>query len=249
MLPVYSFRIAVEIPVKINSKDALGRHDRAPRLSVRQRLLTAKSRGRAAVRPAERASGSEVQHPGELTRALRQRRGLTLDELASRTGISKGHLSRFERGEKSVSVSALMRVAQALSTSAATLLGEKTDQGVVHVVRTGDRNFSREGGAGYDFAPLSRAHGSDDGDGPTALLVRFSSDADLKEAAFHSGDEIFFVLSGAIEIELADQSVILRQGDFAQFPGLVRHRIHSLGSDAEVLIVVTSARDEQGRKP
>jgi transcriptional regulator with XRE-family HTH domain len=207
-------------------------------------LLTAKSRGRAAAQPAERATGSDVQHPGELTRALRQRRGFTLDELASRTGISKGHLSRFERGEKSVSVSALMRVAQALHTSAATLLGEKVDQGVLHMVRAGDRHFSREGGADYDFAPLSRASGSDGGDGPTALLVRFSSDADLKEAAFHSGDEIFFVLSGAIEIELADQSVILREGDFAQFPGLVRHRIRSVGSDAEVLVVVTGARDE-----
>jgi transcriptional regulator with XRE-family HTH domain len=209
-------------------------------------LLTEKPRSRAATRPAEKAC-ADPQQPGELARALRQRRGLTLDELSNRTGISKGHLSRFERGEKTVSVSALMRVAQALHTSAAALLGEKIDQGVLHMVRAGDRHFRREGGADYDFAPLSRAndggHG-DGGDGPTALLVRFSSDADLKEAAFHSGDEIFFVLSGAIEIELAGQSVILREGDFAQFPGVVRHRIRSVGSDAEVLIVVTGARDE-----
>ncbi|TCG07899.1 hypothetical protein BZM27_16230 [Paraburkholderia steynii] len=182
-----------------------------------------------------------MKHPGELVRALRQRRGLTLEELAIRSGMSKGHLSRFERGEKSVSVAGLMRVSQALHTSAAALLGEQVDKGLLHVVRAGDRHYRREKGTEYDYAALSSANGED---GPTALIVRLSSEAVVKEAAFHSGDEIFFVLSGAIEIELADQSIIVREGDFVQFPGLIKHRLRSVGSDAQVLIVVTGANSE-----
>ncbi|WP_186310606.1 helix-turn-helix domain-containing protein [Paraburkholderia sp. BCC1886] len=182
-----------------------------------------------------------MQHPGELTRALRQRHGMTLDELATLSGISKGHLSRFERGEKTVSVSALMRVAQALHTSAAGLLGEQVDKGVMHLVRASERHYRKERGADYDYAPLSRVGG---GDGPTALLLRMTADTELKEAAYHSGDEIFYVLSGAIEIELADQSIILREGDFLQFPGLVKHRVRNLGDEAQVLVVVTGTRDE-----
>lgn len=174
--------------------------------------------------------------PGEQVRALRLRRGLTLDQLATHAGLSKGHLSRFERGEKTVSIAALMRVAQALHTSVASLLGEQIDKDVLHVVRAAERHFREDEGGHYEFAPLSRANG---GESPTAFLLRLSAEALVKEAAFHAGDEIFFVLSGAIEIELADHSVILREGDYAQFPGLVRHRIRSVGTDAQVLIVVT----------
>ncbi|SMG56035.1 helix-turn-helix domain-containing protein [Paraburkholderia susongensis] len=166
-------------------------------------------------------------------RALRTRQGLTLDELAAQSGMSKGHLSRFERGEKTVSLAGLMRVAQALNTSTATLLGEQVDKNVVHVVRARDRHYRREGD--YEYAPLNRA---DSRDGPKAFLLTVSADANVQEAAFHSGDELFFVLSGAIEVELADQSIVLREGDFAQFPGMVEHRIRSIGSEAQLLIFV-----------
>ncbi len=61
-------------------------------------------------------------------RAISVRSGRqTLDQLAEVTGLSKGHLSRFERGEKSLSVAALMRLAQALGTSVSFLLGEDVD--------------------------------------------------------------------------------------------------------------------------
>lgn len=184
----------------------------------------------------------QAQHPGALVRAMRRRRGLTLDELADQSGMSKGHLSRFERGQKTVSLAGLMRVAQALHTSTASLLGEQVDRSVMHVVRAEGRHFSKDNDGGYEYAPLSRVSGSD---APTALLLHLSTDSYVGEAAFHSGDEIFYVLSGAIEIELADQSLILREGDFAQFPGLVKHRIRSIGSEAKVLIVVTGQGDSE----
>lgn len=205
-------------------------------LSTERRRTPARKGARATAETQGGATDAATQHPGELVRAIRQRRGLTLDELATLAGMSKGHLSRFERGEKTVSLAGLMRVAQALDTSAASLLGEQVDRSVLHMVRAGDRHFRKDTGGEYEYAPLSRANG---GDGPTAMLLRLSADANVKEAAFHSGDEVFYVLSGAIEIELADQSLILREGDFAQFPGLVKHRIRSVGSDAELLIVVT----------
>ncbi|WP_157122990.1 helix-turn-helix domain-containing protein [Pandoraea vervacti] len=189
------------------------------------------------------AHEAQNDHPGELVRVLRQRRGMTLDALALDAGLSKGHLSRFERGEKTVSLAALLRIAQALGTSAASLLGEQVDRGMVHVVRAGERHYRKQSGADYRYAALSRASGEagSDADGPTALVLRLPADAHVSEAAFHKGDEIFFVLSGAIEIELGDQSILLREGDFAEFPGHVKHRIRSVGTDAEVLIVVTGS--------
>ncbi|TAL52842.1 XRE family transcriptional regulator [Pandoraea sp.] len=172
---------------------------------------------------------------GRLVRALRLRRQLTLDQLAEETALSKGHLSRFERGEKALSIAALVRVAQALHTSVASLLGEQVGEDILHVVRASERQLRRVNAGKYTFAPLSRADGNES---PTAFLLQLSAESVFGEEAFHGGDEIFFVLSGAIEIELAAHSVILRQGDYAQFPGLVRHRLRGVEPKTEVLIIV-----------
>ena len=169
------------------------------------------------------------------------RRRMTLEQLAAQTDLSKGHLSRFERGEKTVSIAALMRVAQALHTSVSALLGERIGEDILHVVRAADRQLRKAPQGRYEFAPLSRADGNES---PTAFLLHLSADSIVKEEAFHAGDEIFFVLSGGIEIQLAAHSVVLRQGDYAQFPGLVKHRLRGIESDTEVLIIVAGGQEQ-----
>jgi transcriptional regulator with XRE-family HTH domain len=47
-------------------------------------------------------------------RAYREGRGWTLAEMADRVGVSPGHLSRIERGQKSPSVALLGRCAKVL---------------------------------------------------------------------------------------------------------------------------------------
>ena len=189
------------------------------------------------------AAAPEQDSPvlGKLVRALRTRRRMTLEQLAEQAQLSKGHLSRFERGEKTVSVSALMRVAQALHTSVAALLGERMGDDILHVVRSADRQLREASQGKYQFASLSRADGTES---PTAFLLRLSGESLVREHAFHAGEEIFFVLSGALEIELASQSVVLRQGDYAQFPGLAKHRLRGIEANTEVLIVVAGSRED-----
>lgn len=178
--------------------------------------------------------------PGLRVRALRMRQRMTLEQLSAHTEISKGHLSRFERGEKTVSIASLMRVAQALHTSVAALLGEQVSHDVLHTIKAPDRQFRQSDTGQYEFAPLSRANGNES---PTTFLLRLSAESVVREQAFHAGEEIFFVLSGSLEIELATQSVVLRQGDYAQFPGMIRHRLRGLETGTEVLIVVAGIAD------
>lgn len=49
-----------------------------------------------------------------LVREVRENKGLTLDDLASKTRLSKGHLSRIERQETEPTISTLCRIALAL---------------------------------------------------------------------------------------------------------------------------------------
>ncbi len=127
-----------------------------------------------------RTSASKIRNDGASAerstnaRSLRQKRKLTLDQLAEVTGLSKGHLSRFERGEASLSVASLMRLAQALGTSVSFLLGEDVDQNAIHLVRVKDRKTSdlaAEDG-GYRFSLLSRSDQPHDMEVFTVELTR-----------------------------------------------------------------------------
>lgn len=177
--------------------------------------------------------------PGEgaSARALRLRRKLTLDQLAELTGLSKGHLSRFERGEKSLSVAALMRLAQALGTSVSVLLGESIDKDAIHLVRVQDRRTSRVAAeeGGYRFALLSR---SDEAGDLEVFTVELAAGVNVAGNVTHGGHESFFVLDGEVEIEVAERVFRLRTGDYIEFPGTLRHSTQSKSPNATVLVVV-----------
>ncbi|CAN7741069.1 cupin domain-containing protein [Variovorax sp. LjRoot290] len=55
----------------------------------------------------------------------------------------------------------------------------------------------------------------------------------------HEGEEILYVLSGSISLQLADRSETLKAGDCAHFNAAVPHKITSVSKDdAEVLLVI-----------
>lgn len=59
----------------------------------------------------------EAPHPGQRIRELRERRGLTLDDLVSRSGVSKGFLSEVENAKRGLSAENVLKIATALGAS------------------------------------------------------------------------------------------------------------------------------------
>jgi len=59
---------------------------------------------------------------GAAIRKQRMKRGLTLEALAERTGLSANYLGDLERGERNVSIRALWQVADGLDVAASALL-------------------------------------------------------------------------------------------------------------------------------
>ncbi|WP_235537509.1 helix-turn-helix domain-containing protein, partial [Sphingomonas sp. Root1294] len=67
--------------------------------------------------------------------SARRRRGLTLAQLAGATDLDKGYLSRVERGQKSPSISTLLKIAEALGVQVGQLFGETTSEEAILVIR------------------------------------------------------------------------------------------------------------------
>lgn len=179
---------------------------------------------------------------GAQARSQRMRRKMTLDEVAELSGLSKGHISRFERGEKSLSIAALMRLSQALNTSVATLLGERVDNEAIYLVRATDRKMRKanEKGVAYRFARLS---GRERAAPVEAFVVEVSNTSAMNRAAYHAGEEIFFVLDGVIELELTDRTFRLAKGDYLQFSGSLKHKLRGLQRRSSVLVVIIGNRN------
>ncbi|MFN2563395.1 MAG: helix-turn-helix domain-containing protein [Gemmatimonadaceae bacterium] len=89
------------------------------------------------------SSGLDMAGLGERIRGERRRRGLSLEALAARSGVSRSMLSSLERGAKVPSVLMLDRVATGLGTSIARLLGEERRSRVV-VLRASEQDVARD---------------------------------------------------------------------------------------------------------
>jgi len=173
---------------------------------------------------------------------IRRRRGLTLAELAERTELDKGYLSRIERGQKSPSIAALLKISEALGVQVGHLFGERTAGDAVQIVRRQDRtSLPGTDGSGFINAILPANHGR-----RVSAFVVEPGDRSRDTAADHAGDEFLFVLKGRVKIEFPDQAFELEEGDSAYFDGHLRHQLHRIDSaPAEVLIIVAQDLPQQ----
>jgi transcriptional regulator with XRE-family HTH domain len=170
---------------------------------------------------------------------LRKQKNMTLDQLASSSGLTKSYLSKIERGLSVPSISTAMKIAQSLELSVGQLLGETQYQDAISIVRSDERpSFMRGGsGSGYDYEML--APGKQFKTMEPFIMrppLTFQDDRRFN----HSGQEFIFVLSGHMEIDFGGVHYKLSKGDCAYFDAHVSHRSRSLnGKIAEALVVVT----------
>ena len=90
---------------------------------------------------------------GQRIRQERTARQLSLDDLAARSGVSRGMISAVERGEKAPTVLVLDRMATGLGTTIARLLGEERAARVI-VRRAAEQDVARDS-SGWERRVLS----------------------------------------------------------------------------------------------
>jgi transcriptional regulator with XRE-family HTH domain len=103
---------------------------------------------------------------GEAIKARRLERGLTLEGLAARCGVSRAMLSEIERGAKSPTIRIVCQIAAGLGTTVARLIGEEPegDERAPVVVRAGERRTlvdPQTGAVRQELSPAYVRHGVD----------------------------------------------------------------------------------------
>jgi transcriptional regulator with XRE-family HTH domain len=168
---------------------------------------------------------------GERMRSARDRAGLTLDQLAEATGLSKAHLSRLESGERQPSVAALLDLSGALGVAVNVLLGEDHPGPPLSVSPgTGPRHEAN------GLAIMTRS-GYPGSSAIEALSITIDPDRPATAPARHRGEEWLYVLSGTLRLEYDGDAHTLEPGECVHFDADRPHRLAAVGGETEILMV------------
>lgn len=179
------------------------------------------------------APAESVPLPGQRFRRLRNRRGLSLAEVARATKVSVGFLSALERGQMRSSISTLRRIARFYRTNILSLFETAEDN--PRLVRPGQRKVL-ETSPGVRMELLAW--------GQTAMephLFRIKPGGGSGESYSHEGEEFLHILRGEFEIWLSgDEHYRLKPGDSLYFESSTPHRWRNPGRSESWLLWVNT---------
>jgi transcriptional regulator with XRE-family HTH domain len=182
---------------------------------------------------------------GKKIRDLRCRRGLTVQQLAAASSLSKGFISQVENDRTSPSLATLKDLARALETSVAYLVLE--DDQAPYVVRENQRPKLPLNGGHSRMELLSAP--------PRRNLELLHAEIQPggtagTEPEYPHGEECVLCLEGQVTVACAGHQLVLGSGDSCHYDGRAPHTIENTGTTiARVLIAVTAAAAEADLKP
>ncbi len=171
---------------------------------------------------------------GVRIKQLRQQRGLTQEELASRTELTKGFISQLERDLTSPSIATLMDILEALGTDVGSFFRETAEETVVYGA---DDMFVKEETDGYTIQWLVT---NAQKNALEPILVTIPAGVKGTEDDPHEGEEFGYVLSGSVLLVLGEKRYRIKKGGSFYFRPTRLHYLTNAGKiEARVLWVST----------
>ena len=176
---------------------------------------------------------------GVRVRDLRKDRGLTLEELAEASGVSRAMISKLERGEKNPTLVIAARLAEGLGVSLSRLAGVEERREVV-VVPKERRPVLRDPETGFERQSLSPTFA-----GRGVELLRNVVPPGSTSGGFpphrKGVEEHLVVERGELEATLGGETYLLREGDALFFEADVPHRFDNVGrGECSYYLVISS---------
>jgi transcriptional regulator with XRE-family HTH domain len=177
---------------------------------------------------------------GPRVKALREAEGLSLRDLAERSGVSAPMLSQVERGETSPTLQVASRIASGLQLRLSQLL-RLDEQGTVTIVHPGERRAGGAGGHRYEILtpplPGQRAEVS------RHVLAPGAATGGPGDPPMHEpgARETAIVERGALRLLIDGAEHALGPGDCVTFDADLPHHFENDGKEEAVLLAIVSA--------
>ena len=172
---------------------------------------------------------------GKRVRQLREKNGLTLEELASRTELTKGFLSQLERNLASPSISTLEDIVEVLGVSLADFFREEEHRQVVYTEQDYSTNERDLDSITY-LVPNGQKNLME------PVLVKLKSEGCSDVIAPHEGEEIGYIIQGRVVLRNLEsqESRSLKKGETFYIRGDFRHCLENRGKTEAVILWIST---------
>jgi len=178
------------------------------------------------------------QRLGETIRMMRQRAGLSIQEVAKTTGLSTGMISQVERALATPSVRTLRLLSIALGVPISYFFEDHEPVSPAgYIVRKNDRRLLRLTASGVVKEALTPAEKGEIEFYELTLNPGGSSGTDFVR---HSGEKAGYVLAGRLRLWLDHEAHVLEPGDSFRFPSTVPHMFDNPTQQVARVIWVTT---------
>ena len=172
----------------------------------------------------------------ENLRSQRESRGLSLDQLAELTGVSKSMLRQIETGKSSPTIATIWKIANGLHVSFTSLLNKPVVEAQVKSF-CGEKPLTAEG-EHYRLFPLIPFS-------PQQSFEAYYVEIDPGTAFHgepHKGNvfEYLFVTSGSLKMMIEGKPYLINQGEFLQFQANCTHVYECVGKEMTTAIMQVS---------
>ncbi|SDN69664.1 Transcriptional regulator, contains XRE-family HTH domain [Paenibacillus sp. yr247] len=144
---------------------------------------------------------------------IRKTRGLSLDQVAELTGVSKAMLGQIERGDSNPTISVLWKIVSGLQISFTSLIEE--DEPKITVVRSTDLSPFEEEDGQYRAFPVFPFH-------PQKSFEIYTVEMDLgcthaSEPHNEGVEEYILMVEGKLQVSISQENYTLNVGDAIHF--------------------------------
>ena len=184
---------------------------------------------------------------GQKIKTLRQRKGLTLQQIADKTSLSVPLLSQIESEVVAPPVATLLKISKALNVNIGYFFQEEESGKRAVIVRKNERKqvFRRihedPSKVGYYYESLAYPK-ADKHMEPFQVQFEVKKKEDLLFFN-HKGEEFVFVLEGQLECNYEDETFLLEPGDSLYFDSSFPHAFRAVGKKNALAIDVIYAED------
>jgi len=170
---------------------------------------------------------------------IRKEKGITIQEVADKAGVSKGLISQIENNRTIPSLLVLINIINALDVDLNEFFKDfnsDLDAGPV-VVRKKDSYtaFEKEHAVGFNYKRIYTS--AMDSSTMDIVLLELLPDAQrpMVETEAH---EYKYIISGQVEYVFQDQKIRLEEGDSIFFNGRLSHTPRNVGKEKALMLIV-----------
>jgi len=190
-----------------------------------------------------------TQAIGDRLREERRRLSLTLQDVADRSGLSLGMISKIENAQTSPSLRTLARLSQALEVPVTTFFRGFEEERDASYVRAGEGiELVRQGTRhGHRYELLAAAKGTQRKVQP--FLVTLTEQRETFPLFQHDGVEFLYALEGAFAYRYGRHTYDMDPGDSLMFDGRIPHGPERLTALPARFLSITVELDPDDRPP